>query len=95
MATTTNWIMLGLVVALSIYIVMLKAKLADVRWVINGWIAKEGEEQCHYFPEIFRLIAHILNIDVPDHILNLPPREKFEAGCTQFQDDAYAKKCPR
>lgn len=64
-----------------------KAKLDLIRKEVSGWSSKQGHDRCWYYPDIFRRIADILEIEIPE--AQLPPREEFEAGCRRYQREEY------
>jgi len=64
----------------------------EIKRHITEWVSKQGEEQCWYYPEIFRPIAELCGVDYVDP--NLPPRCDFERGCIRFQDEMYSNNKP-
>ena len=59
-----------------------KFKLLQVEEAVRLWINKQGHDSCWYYPEIFKNICKILNIDEVEQ--NLPERCEFEKGCEKY-----------
>lgn len=66
-------------------------KLSRIEHLVQEWMDKQGHERCWYYPDLFRQIADVLEIEA-NIAPALPPREEFEHGCRRYQDEEYGKK---
>ena len=48
-------------------------KLTQIRSVVQEWANKQGHDRCWYYPDLFRQIAAILELELPKTPV-LPPR---------------------
>jgi hypothetical protein len=64
-------------------------RLAEARWILQGWLDKQGHDRCWYYPDVFNQLAGCLGA-TPAVGPNLPPRAEFEAGCGRYQAEQYA-----
>ena len=64
-------------------------KLERIKGIVQEWYDKQGHDQCHYYPELFRELAPIVEVKIIDP--HLPPRAEFKRGCKMFQDEIYRK----
>lgn len=58
-----------------------------VKNIIEEWINKQGHDRCWYYPDLFKKLAVIFNIENKQVLL--PSREEFEKGCELYQDEQY------
>ena len=63
-------------------------RLFRARQLIREWLAKQGQDRCWYYPDIFNQLAAVLGVEV-QAAPQLPPRVEFEAGCRRYQDEQY------
>jgi hypothetical protein len=64
--------------------------IASVKDEIQSWLDKQGQDKCHYYPEIFQKIAELLQIK--NNLVNaLPPEEEFQSGCDKYRKDLYCQ----
>jgi hypothetical protein len=61
----------------------------QVKAVVEEWVGKQGHDQCHYYPDLFRRICEILKVPIDPAIMNLPPRAEFRQGCNKFEGELY------
>ena len=62
-----------------------KCKKAEA--IILEWSNKQGHDRCWYYPDLFRKLAGIFELNLQPG--SLPPREEFEAGCRRYQSEEY------
>ena len=55
--------------------------------LVEEWANKKGHDQCHYYPDIFRKLVEVFEIEYEDP--ELPPRCEFKEGCRQYQIELY------
>ncbi len=68
----------------------LERKYNEARSIIQEWISKQGHDRCWYYPDLFRKLAKIFEIESSKE-LNLPPLEEFKKGCEKYQKEEYKK----
>lgn len=66
----------------------MREQIELISQLIREWDEKQGHEACWYYPEIFTNIASILGIKLKNQH-NLPSKEKFQNGCSQYQKEIY------
>jgi|GEM_PF-2840669 len=82
------WVLLGLLAIVTADNVRVRLRLNSVRWAVQNWANQQGEDRCHYYPELFRALALMLNV-TPRVDLMKVPREQFRAGCVRFEGEHY------
>ncbi len=65
-------------------------KYKEARILLQEWTDKQGHERCHYYPEIFRKLCDVLEVE-PILDPALPLRNEFEEGCRRYQNEEYSK----
>lgn len=75
------------VLALKVEIAELKLFKLRFAKALQSWIDKQGHDQCHYYPDIFRELCGLCGIGISTP--SLPPRHEFEKGCKRYQDEIY------
>lgn len=63
-------------------------KVEAAREALQSWVDKQGHEQCWYYPEIFRELCEILEVEAR-RSPNLPPIEEFNVGCARYRNEIY------
>lgn len=61
-----------------------------IKNVVEEWINKQGHERCWYYPDLFKKIVDILEINIPEP--QLPSRQEFETGCKKYQTQEFGEK---
>ncbi len=64
-------------------------KLDEVREIVQEWVDKKGHDKCHYYPELFKRIAEILEISINPLDFELPPRPEFRKMCGKYEEELY------
>lgn len=62
-------------------------KLEKITATVKEWLAHQDHDRCHYYPDIFRRIAEILEIKYREP--SLPPEEEFRRGCERYRLEIY------
>lgn len=65
----------------------LEEKFDEARNIIQEWASKQGHERCWYYPDLFRKLAEIFEIEYTNP--SLPPLEEFKKGCERYQKEEY------
>lgn len=65
-------------------------KCERIKETIQEWANKQGHDRCWYYPDLFKHLADILDMDIQPG--QLPPRKEFEQGCLKYQNEEYLKK---
>jgi len=65
-------------------------KVRRTKEIIQEWMDKQGQDRCWYYPDLFRELAELFDVDVSKN-LALPPIEEFRRGCEKYQQEEYAK----
>ena len=68
-------------------------KYNEARQVVQEFLNKQGQDKCHYYPELFAELAKIFDVQTTAKP-KLPPRSEFEEGCRKYQDEIYNPKIP-
>ena len=63
-------------------------KYNEARKKIQEWDAKQGHDQCWYYPKIFRELATILDV-TPTNEHGLHSRCEFREGCKKYGGELY------
>jgi len=64
-----------------------KCKKAEL--IIQEWADKQGHDRCWYYPDLFRKLAEVFEMDIQPG--SLPSREEFEKGCLKYQNEEYSE----
>ncbi len=64
-------------------------KNEKVKALLVEWKNKQGHDGCWYYPELFRQMAAVLEVDVA--LTPTISRQEFMGGCNRFQDEVYGK----
>jgi hypothetical protein len=67
---------------------MSEEKLEEARRVLQQWVDKQGHERCWYYPDLFRELAEILEVE-PSKEPALPPLAEFKRGCEKYQKEEF------
>jgi hypothetical protein len=62
----------------------------QAKMLLQQWLDKQGHERCWYYPEIFRSLTALFELQ-PGVELGLPPEKEFEDGCTRFRQEEYGQ----
>ena len=62
----------------------------EAKRIIQEWVDKQGHERCWYYPELFKELADLFEIEQTEES-KLPPLREFEAGCKRYQKEEYEK----
>lgn len=65
-------------------------KLQQAKRIIQQWVDQQGHERCWYYPDLFRELVELFELQSTQDPL-LPPRPEFELGCRRYQDEEYNK----
>jgi hypothetical protein len=63
-------------------------KLDGAKLIIQKWVDKQGHDRCWYYPELFRELMNIFDIENSNQP-SLPPLEEFKKGCEKYQKEEY------
>jgi len=63
-------------------------KLFSAKQVIQEWVDQQGHDRCWYYPDLFRKLADIFEVEASKQP-NLPPLEEFKKGCERYQEEEY------
>jgi len=66
-------------------------KIKEAKKIIQEWVDKQGHDRCWYYPDLFRKLAELFEIQ-PAKNPALPPLEEFKKGCENYQKEEYTKK---
>lgn len=69
----------------------LEQKFNEAKSVIQEWVDKQGHDRCWYYPDLFRKLADIFEINCSKDP-SLPPLEEFKKGCERYQKEEYEKQ---
>jgi hypothetical protein len=59
-----------------------------VQNAIQTWLDQKGHDSCHYYPQIFQLIAKLFNL-TRSADLGLPTITAFRNGCRRYTEEIY------
>ncbi len=65
-----------------------KEKVNTAKKILQEWVDKQSHERCWYYPDLFRKLIEIFEINVSKNP-NLPPLEEFKKGCEKYQQEEY------
>ena len=65
-------------------------KLEQTKAIIQEWLDKQGHDRCWYYPDLFRKLADLFEIELSVDP-SLPPLEEFKKGCARYQEEEYFK----
>ncbi|MBS3079966.1 hypothetical protein J4221_00680 [Candidatus Pacearchaeota archaeon] len=68
----------------------IEQKFYEAKTIIQEWVSKQGHDRCWYYPDLFRKLAEIFEVQYSDP--GLPPRNEFEKGCEKYQEEEYKKR---
>lgn len=63
-------------------------KCKEAEAIIQEWANKQGHDRCWYYPDLFRRLAVVFELDLQPG--PLPPRKEFEEGCRRYQCEEYS-----
>lgn len=63
-------------------------KCKETEAIIQEWANKQGHDRCWYYPDLFRRLAEVFEMDLKPG--SLPPRQEFEMGCLRYQREEYS-----
>lgn len=63
-------------------------KLSKIKQIVLLWDSKEGHDRCWYYPELFKEIAQVLEIEL-NKSPQLPTLEEFKEGCCKYQKEQF------
>ena len=66
-------------------------KINEAKKMIQEWVDKQGHDRCWYYPDLFRKLVELFQIN-PNKSPSLPPLEEFKVGCEKYQEEEYRKK---
>lgn len=69
----------------------LEQKVADAKKIIKEWADKQSHDRCWYYPDLFRRLATLFDINLETNP-SLPPLEEFKKGCEKYQQEEYKIK---
>ena len=69
----------------------IEEKLKEAREILSEWVDKQWHERCWYYPDIFKRLANILDVDISREPM-LPPVDEFRRGCERYQEEEYKLK---
>ena len=56
--------------------------------IIQEWVDKQGHERCWYYPEMFRELANLFEVEAKN-APSLPPLAEFKRGCERYQQEEF------
>lgn len=68
-----------------------KTKFLEAREVLKEWLDKQGHERCWYYPDLFRRLVEIYEVEGSNNP-DLPPLKEFKKGCERYQEEEYKRK---
>lgn len=66
-------------------------KIQKITSILIDWDEKRGHDACWFYPEIFKQIADVLEIELKNPQPEIS-RAEFKEGCRQFQCDKFGNK---
>lgn len=63
-------------------------KCEKAKVIIQEWTNKQGHDRCWYYPDLFRQLAKVFEMELQPG--SLPPRQEFEMGCLKYQCEEYS-----
>jgi len=66
----------------------IEEKFYEAKRAIQEWVDKQGHDRCWYYPELFRRLADIFEVESTREPC-LPPLEEFRKGCERYQKEEY------
>lgn len=63
----------------------------EARKIIQEWVDKQGHDRCWYYPDLFRKLADLFEIEASKNP-SLPPLEEFKKGCERYQQEEFTKE---
>ena len=67
----------------------IEEKFNEAKKVIEEWVDKQGEDKCWYYPDLFRRLAVIFDVESTKEPC-LPPISQFEKGCDRYREEVYS-----
>lgn len=63
-------------------------KLHQAKAIIQDWVDQQGHNRCWYYPELFRQLVDLFEIEATKEP-KLPPLEEFKEGCCKYQKEEF------
>lgn len=71
---------------------LLRQKLSQISEIIVTWDSYQGHQACWYYPELFKQIAAVLNINLINNHNPLPRECEFKEQCGRYRRTLYFER---
>ncbi|OGJ54121.1 hypothetical protein A3D11_03145 [Candidatus Peribacteria bacterium RIFCSPHIGHO2_02_FULL_49_16] len=59
--------------------------------IIQEYVDQQGHNRCWYYPDLFRSLVKLFEVDASKEPA-LPPLEEFKEGCRRYQQEEFGEK---
>ncbi len=66
----------------------LEEQCLEAKKIVQEWVDQQGHNRCWYYPELFRQLVDVFEIQ-PSKDPCLPSLSEFKEGCERYQKEEY------